>query len=131
MYDIKEVSDQYHLAIPTLHYYEREGLLPEISRNEAGHRIYSDSDIEWLKLICCLRDTGMPITNIKHYVTLCKSNESTIDERYEIFVQQKRTIENQIELLHQNLKVIDRKLDYYLRKKEELYDPLNPNKKRK
>ncbi len=129
MYDSKEVADNYHLAIPTLHYYEREGLLPPIQRNEAGHRIYSDADIEWLKLICCMRETGMPIANIKHYMNLCRSEESTIDERYEIFVQQKRNIMNQIESLHQNLKVIDKKLDYYLRKKEERYDPLNPNKK--
>ena len=60
-YTIKQVSEKTGLTIPTIRYYESEGILPPVERDGSGSRLFGEDDIEWLNLICCLRGTGMPI----------------------------------------------------------------------
>lgn len=60
-YTTHEVAQKLGITKDTLFYYEKEGLLPQIERDEMNRRIYSESDIEWIFLIRCLRDTDMPM----------------------------------------------------------------------
>lgn len=130
MATIDKVAKQFELSVPTLHYYERAGLLPTIGRNAAGHRDYCEKDIEWIRLIQCFRRSGMSISEIKKYVELCHSEEDTVDQRYEVLLAQKNRVMEQIEVYQSNLQVIQRKIDHYAKKKEEKHDPLNPVKKK-
>ena len=65
MYSIREAADKLNVSIHTLRYYEKEGLTPFIKRNENGNRIYTSTDIQWIYMIRCLRDTDMPIIKIR------------------------------------------------------------------
>ena len=69
-YSIKQVSEKKNIASHTLRYYDKEGLLPFVERSKSGIRKFSDSDLEWLDLICCLKSTGMTIKQIKEFVKL-------------------------------------------------------------
>ena len=112
-YKIKEVSDKVNLSAYTLRYYEKEGLLPNIRRNKHGIRLFGDEGLEWISLICCLRDTGMPVSEIKRYVDLCVEGDETIQTRRQIILNQKKSIEHQIEEMNVHLEKVNNKLKYY------------------
>lgn len=112
-YSIREVSKRFNISAHTLRYYEKEGLLPSIQRDEAGIRLYSEVDLEWLQLVCCMRATGMSISNIKDYVDLCRRGEDTVPERRQIILNQKKIIEDEIKKYKGLLKVVNRKLEHY------------------
>lgn len=50
-YRIGEVTEQLGLTADTLRYYERIGLLPKVSRNGAGIRLYNEQDLARLRFI--------------------------------------------------------------------------------
>jgi DNA-binding transcriptional MerR regulator len=101
-----------NVSVHTLRYYDKEGLLPDVERVN-GRRVFTDKDFGWLKVLNCLKNTGMPIKEIRSYINLCKQGDSTLQERYEIILRQKKSIEQQIEFLQYNLKEINYKEWYY------------------
>ncbi|MEL4105456.1 MerR family transcriptional regulator [Oscillospiraceae bacterium WX1] len=112
-YTIKEVSEKFNLPPSTLRYYEKEGLIPSIQRGGNGHRLYNDTDLEWIQIVCCMRATGMSIDYVKRYIDLCLLGENTIPERRKIILCQKEIIENHISEYKKLLKVVNKKLAYY------------------
>lgn len=75
-----EAADRTGFSLDTLRYYEREGILAPIARTAGGQRAYTPSDLDWLGLVRCLRDTGMPIAQLKRYSELAL-DASTMEER--------------------------------------------------
>ncbi|MGL5379874.1 MerR family transcriptional regulator [Clostridium sp.] len=112
-YSIGKAAEAVGLSTYTLRYYEKEGLLPEVKRNSNGVRVYDDSDIFWIDLIKCLKDTGMSMTEIKSIVELSLKGDSTINDRREILVNHKKTVELKIEELNKSIEKINKKLDWY------------------
>ena len=70
MYSAKEAAEMTGLTTATLRYYEKEQLLPAIERTEQRYRQYSDTDIEWINMIQCLRMANVPIRSICEYILL-------------------------------------------------------------
>lgn len=95
-YSIGEVSERMHLPIPTLRYYDKEGLLPFVQRTDAGHRRFSEADLEWLSLIECLKAVGMSLGEIRHFSALYQQGDETLQQRYEIFAAQEQVVLEQI-----------------------------------
>ena len=112
-YSIAEVAEKTHLTAHTLRYYEKEGLLPFIDRSDSGNRDFKDKDLEWLELICCLKNTGMPIKQIKEFIRLCLKGDNTLDVRREIFITHREEVINQMAELQKNLDKINCKINYY------------------
>lgn len=54
------------------------------SRNKSGIRIFTESDLKLIKIICCLKNTGMQIKDIKKYIDFSMEGASTIDSRKKI-----------------------------------------------
>ena len=69
-YTIKKVSEMTGLSIPTIRYYDKEGLLPDLQRKESGYRIFSDRDLEAIDLIGCFKESGLTIREIRHFMSL-------------------------------------------------------------
>jgi Predicted transcriptional regulators len=130
-YSIKEVSQKFNISSYTLRYYEKEGLIPSVKRNESGRRLYTEDDLGWIQVIDCMRATGMSIAYIKKYVDLCAKGEDTIQERRKIIMDQKKVIEEQLKKYNELLNLVDMKLDYYDEKitRDELKQILNKKKK--
>ena len=112
-YSISEIAKIMNLTTYTLRYYEKEGLLPNISRNEAGIRQFSDSDIEWLEVVEALKLTGMSIKDIKIFMECCETGDSTLQKRYEMIRKRKQETEKQINKLHEILDLINYNCWYY------------------
>ncbi|WP_339282744.1 MerR family transcriptional regulator [Paenibacillus polymyxa] len=113
MLTIKEVTEITEIAAHTLRYYEKEGLLPHVKRNENGKRLYDEEDLSWIHFVTALRATGMPIAQIQQYVYLYKEGDSTISERKLMMLNHKKEIERSIRDLYFNLDKINYKLALY------------------
>ena len=125
-YSIGEFSKLTGLGIYTLRYYEHEGLItPE--RNSSNRRCYSDKDLTWIEFIKRLKDTGMPIKEIRHYAELRVSDDPTLSERMEMLVQHRQTLNKQIARLQEHKNKLDEKIEFYKKEIERVHDaPKNP-----
>ena len=112
-YSIGEAAQRMHLSAPTLRYYDKEGLLPFVDRSAGGARMFKESDFEWLRLIECLKSTGMPIRDIKQFIDWYMEGDTTLPQRRDMFYERKRAVEAQIEMLQATLDMIDYKCWYY------------------
>lgn len=111
-YAIGEFSKLTGLGIHTLRYYEHENLIiPE--RNSSNRRRYSDRDIAWIDFIKRLKDTGMPIKEIKRYAELRAAGESTLSERMKMLIQHRQALNEQILQLQEHQAKLDDKIAFY------------------
>lgn len=109
-YSIQQVSTETGLSIDTLRYYERIGLIPGIERADNGHRRYSDSDVEWIQFLIQLRETGMPLSQMKLFAELRKGGDETVSQRREMLEEHRQNLEAQIEKIRRFMSVIDAKI---------------------
>ena len=111
-YPIGEFSKLTGLGIHTLRYYEQERLIaPE--RNSGNRRCYSDKDLTWIAFIKRLKETGMPIKEIRHYAELRADGDSTLSERMEMLVQHRQALNKQIAQLQEHKIKLDEKIEFY------------------
>ncbi|MDR1971299.1 MAG: MerR family transcriptional regulator [Treponema sp.] len=118
VYSIKQVSEKTSLPPHVLRYYENEGLLPAVARSRSGIRRYQEGDLEWLALICCLKNTGMSIKQIKHFMELSMEGDRTLRERCELLREHKRNVEEQIREMGKHLEKVTGKLAYFTKQYE-------------
>lgn len=111
-YTISQVAQMMGVTPSTLRYYDKEGLLPNVKRVN-GIRVFEDADFPWLRILNCLKGTGMPIRQIKKYVDLCAEGDATLEQRYAIIKEQRQHVLDQIEQLNFYLKELDYKDWYY------------------
>jgi DNA-binding transcriptional MerR regulator len=109
-YTIKQVSERTKLKPHVLRYYEREGLLPFVGRSDSGIRRYSEDDLEWLGLICCLKNTGMTIKQIKDFVVLSIQGKETLKQRCDMLEEHKKDVEAQIAEMQKYLCKVEHKI---------------------
>jgi DNA-binding transcriptional MerR regulator len=117
-YTISQVSEKTNLSPHVLRYYEKEGLLPSINRSKNGIRSYSDDDLEWLGLICCLKNTGMSIKQIKDFVDLTMQSDNTLKQRCDMLVAHKKNVEAQIAEMQRHLEKVTQKIACYTQQYE-------------
>ncbi|MEY8393025.1 MerR family transcriptional regulator [Lachnospiraceae bacterium 45-W7] len=111
-YSIGEFSKLTNLGIHTLRYYEHENLISP-KRNFSNRRRYSDSDIAWVEFIKRLKDTGMPIKEIKRYAELRSKGDTTLKPRMEMLMQHRQALNEQILSLQKHMSKLDDKIKYY------------------
>ena len=109
-YTIKRVGEKVKLSVYTLRYYDKEGLLPFVERDHSGKRLFTENDIEWLSVICCLKNTGMPIKEIRKYIELCLEEDDSVENRRLMLTAHRDKVIGQINDLNHNLEKIEHKI---------------------
>lgn len=112
-YSIGEVAKELNLTVYTIRYYDKEGLIPFVERSESGVRLFKESDIAALNVIECLKASGMPIKEIKNFIDWCAEGDATLQQRYDMFMERKATVEAQMAELRKTMEVIEHKCLYY------------------
>lgn len=112
-YTIGEAADRTGLTISQLRFYDKEGLMPYIKRSESGIRTFTESDFQWLRIITCLKDSGVPIKRIKQFVDWAMEGDSTINERLNFMREQKQYLEQKMAELQDHMRIVDGKIRYY------------------
>lgn len=112
MYTVGQVSEMFNLPISTLRYYDKEGLFPNIKR-ASGIRQFGEQEIEALKVIECLKKSGLEIKSIKQFMQWCVQGSATYPLRKELFEKQKEQVENEINRMNKVLDMLIFKCWYY------------------
>lgn len=118
VYTVGEMAKLLGVPSSTLRYYDKEGLLPFVERSASGIRMFHEKDYEWLQIISCLKKAGMSLKDIKQYIHLSMEGDSTIEERLELFYNQRKVLQAQMEELQKTMEVLDFKCWYYETAKE-------------
>ena len=112
MYTIGQVSEMFGLPISTLRYYDKQGLFPEMER-VSGIRKFNDTELEALRVIECLKKSGLEIKDIKQFMDWCVKGASTYSQRKALFEKQRETLEAEIAHMNQVLDMLKFKCWYY------------------
>ncbi len=112
-FSVREAAGQIGISVYTLHYYEREGLL-STTRTSSGHRRYSEGDLGWIRILTCLRETGMPIRKMREFAALVRQDVANIPERIRLLEAHRADVLEHIQALYQNLEHVEGKIKYYL-----------------
>ncbi|NCB90969.1 MAG: MerR family transcriptional regulator [Clostridia bacterium] len=112
-YSIGEVAQLLNISVSTLRYYDKEGLLDNVERTEGGIRVFKDKDIQQLHMVECLKNTGMQLKDIRTFFLWCKEGDSTIEKRYQMFLDRKKELETQMQLLQNSLDLVTYKCEFY------------------
>ena len=91
MYTIGQVSEMFELPVSTLRYYDKEGLFPDIKRI-SGIRKFDEKEIEAIRVIECLKRSGMEIKDIKKFMEWCTEGKKTYSKRRDLFIKQKKDV---------------------------------------
>ena len=113
MYSAKEAAEITGLSTATLRYYEREKLIPQITRTDQKYRQYTDTDIEWIKMIQCMRMANIPIRSIKDYVSLLIQGGETLEQRFVMVQNHMEDIKKQMTSLQNAFDLTQKKLSFY------------------
>lgn len=113
IYTVGEMAKKIGVAPSTLRYYDKEGLLPFVERSSGGIRVFKEADYEWLKVIECLKKTGMPLKDIKTFIEMAMQGDETIDERLELIRKQRDEVGRQIAELQETMDTLNFKCWYY------------------
>jgi len=109
---IKDIADRNGITTDTVRYYEKIGLLPRAERKRNRHRVYGPDDAERIRLIGCLKKTGMSLEEMKPFMSMYRGKEGIrpTPELYELMEKHREKIREQIHSLQQVLDFIDDRL---------------------
>ena len=112
MFTIGQVSEMFRIPISTLRYYDKEGLFPNMER-ASGIRRFGETELEALRVIECLKQSGLEIRDIRQFMQWCCEGSGTYGKRRELFERQRRVVEQQLRQMEKTLSMIRFKCWYY------------------
>lgn len=116
--DILTAAEVTNVPPSMLRYYERIGFIPPIKRNKSGGRIYTDKDIEWIKLIQCMRQAGLHTESLIDYTKLCNEGDNTLLGRIEILVEEKENLIHKCDKINETVKELNVRIEEYKKELE-------------
>jgi len=114
-YSPGQTAERSGFSLDTLRYYERIGLLDPVERTSSGHRRFDEDDLEWLEVLRCLRDTGMPIAQMCRYAELARGGEATFAERLGLLTEHDAVVQERIAVLQAQREHLQEKIGWYRR----------------
>ncbi len=110
---IKEVCEKYDITPDTLRYYERVGVIPEVSRTKGGIRDYSEEDIKWVENAVCMRSAGVPVEMLIEYVKLFQEGDSTITARRDLLMEARAEVQKNLDKYQATMDRLNYKISRY------------------
>ena len=113
VYTVGEMAKLLGVTASTLRYYDKEGLLPFVERSSGGIRMVRESDIEWLRVIECMKKAGMSIKDIRQYIELALKGDDTIELCLMMFRRQKEVLQQKMAEMQHTMAMVEYKCWYY------------------
>lgn len=114
LYTIGEMAKVLSIPPSTLRYYDKEGLLPFVERSSGGIRMFTEKDHEWLKVIECLKQSGLSIKEIRDFIDMAmQGDESSLTKRLTLFQTRRDAVKKQIKDMQETLNLLEFKCWYY------------------
>lgn len=109
-YSIQQVANKNGVSVHVLRYYEKIGLICDIKRDIAGRRQYTDTDLEWIDFIVCMRTSKLSLEQMRVLAELRRRGAQALSERIVFMEDYRKAIEEKIVTFHDILKQTDRKI---------------------
>jgi DNA-binding transcriptional MerR regulator len=100
-------------SVHTIRWYEQQGLMPGVTRDAGGRRVYTEQHVGWLLFLDRLRFAGMPVREMRRYATLAAQGKKTLRERLTLLDAHHERTSALIRDLQAALRFIERKQAYY------------------
>lgn len=110
---IGDIARRSGRSVHTIRWYEAQGLMPGVSRDRGGRRVYSDDHIGWLDLMDRLRCTGMSIKQLREYTNLVKEGSATLRKRRALLADHQLRVQAMIAKWTEALALVDAKIEFY------------------
>ncbi|WP_087024752.1 MerR family transcriptional regulator [Thaumasiovibrio subtropicus] len=110
---IQEAAEKSGLSCHTLRYYEKQGLIYPIARDNSGHRVYRQQDIHWLNFVQCLKKTGMPLKHIQAYARKVATDHQDHAYLLQILNEHKMKLDAEKAAIEECLEHINWKIENY------------------
>ncbi|HCM87753.1 MULTISPECIES: MerR family transcriptional regulator [Enterococcus] len=111
--NISEVATKFEMTPATIRYYEKQGLIPPITRNNSGVRDFQEEDLNWVEFIKCMRDSGLSIDSLAKYSELYQQGDSTLVARKKILLDEYQKLLEKQRLINGTVDRLEKKLDNY------------------
>lgn len=102
-YTTGEVAKLCGVSVRTVQYYDTRNLLVPSELTEGGRRLYNDDDLKMMKIICFLREAGLPINSIS--ALLQEENPENIISV--LLKEQEQTLREELEERQKQLSIIE------------------------
>ena len=110
---ISEVAAEFNLSIPTLRYYDQQGLIPGLQKNAAGAREFTSENRAALHVVECLKRANMSLKDIRQFMDWTTIGDATLPQRLAMFQNLRQTMQHQLAEMQATLAFLDYKCDYY------------------
>ncbi|MGW1533223.1 MerR family transcriptional regulator [Streptomyces aureus] len=112
---IAQVVERTGLSHDTLRYYEKAGLIERVGRTTGNQRRYRAADLAWLEFLIRLRETGMPIADVRRFTELRSRGDETVPERLAMLREHGAGLRERIRALRRDASALEDKIDHYER----------------
>ena len=110
---ISEAAEATGLNASTIRYYEKEGLIPTVNRDNGGIRKFSKENVDWIEFIKCMRGAGLSIDSLQNYTEMLRQGDSTISARKKLLEEERQLlIEKRMEI-DETIERLNIKIDNY------------------
>jgi len=110
---IKEAAERTGLAVHTLRFYERIGLLQAIPHATSGHHRFREQDLGWIRLLICLRKTGMPLRSLQTFALLQREGDPSGEKRRSLLEEHRRDVLVRQEEILAHLAIVEKKIEIF------------------
>ncbi|MGI5132692.1 MerR family transcriptional regulator [Pseudonocardia sp. CA-107938] len=111
--NIAEAARQSELSIDTIRYYDKLGILGALPRTTGGARTFTEGDVGWLRILRCLRSSGMSMADLRRFVAVDGDLEP--GRRRELLEAHRDSVLDRMARTRQELEVIEGKIEAYRR----------------
>lgn len=109
--NIQAVSKLTQISKDTLRYWEKVGLITDVSRNSSGYRDYTKQQLQQIEYVKCMRAAGISIEALLEYTKLSQQGTKTLAVRKQILISQRKQIVAQLEHFQAMLELLDKKIE--------------------
>ncbi len=110
---IAQVAARSGFSVPTLRFYEKEGVIPRIPRDAAGNRLYGEAELARVDAIRCLRAAGLSLQDLKKYFSMVEEGPETLGKRRQLLLDARENLRHQLAELQKCMLYLARKIAYY------------------
>ena len=110
---IGEMAKLLDIPASTLRFYDQQRILPFVERTGGGLRMFTDKDYEWLKVVECLKNSGLSIREIRDFIGMVDRGDDSLQDRLALFESRREAVRKQIDNLQQMMALLNYKCWYY------------------
>ncbi len=110
---IADMAELAGLSTDTLRWYEKEGILPPVTRGADGRRRYGQRERDLVLLLAALRDSGMPTTDMKAFVALMAEGAASHGPRITLLEQTRELLDARRRAIDEASAALEAKIGHY------------------